>query len=83
MSGPDIQRDVGSRRLFAAHNDLGELLTLFCFQLRFAKLSRTPGINEEVNILQAYVSGARAAGSTFSLSSPRDEQRTTSDVHPS
>ena len=37
MSGPDIQRNLDPRWLFSPHNNLGELLALFNFQLRFAE----------------------------------------------
>lgn len=82
MSGPDVQRNLDPRRLFSPHNDLGELLALLHLQLRFAERSAILEFNEELKVVQAYVSGSRAAGSTNPLSSVRDEQYFAADDHP-
>lgn len=74
MSGPDVQSDLDPRGLFAPHDDFSELLAFFSFQLCYAKMSGTSRIGEEAMVLQAYVSGSRAAGLTNSLSSAREEQ---------
>jgi hypothetical protein len=81
MSGPDVQRNLDPRGLFAPHNDLSELLAVFGFQLRYIEISGTSRPKEEVMILQAYVRGSRAAGLTNSLSSARDEQYLSVDDH--
>jgi len=74
VSGPDVQSDMNPRGLFTPHHDLSELLTLFCFQLRYAETSGVPRIKEEATVAQAYVSGSRAAGLTSPLSTAREEQ---------
>ena len=71
---PDVQRDLDPRGLFAPQNDISEFFALFGFQLRYAKISGAPRINEGEMVLQAYESGSRAAGLTSSLSSAREEQ---------
>jgi len=81
VSGPHVQRNLDPRGLFAPHNDFNELLALFGFQLRYDEISGTSEPKEDVTILQAYVSGSRAAGLTNSLSSARDEQYPSVDDH--
>jgi len=82
MGRPDVQRNLDPRGLFAPHDDLGELLALFSFQLSCAEMSGTSEPGDGVVILPAYVSGSRAAGLTSSLSSARDEQCPPVDDHP-
>jgi len=82
MSGPDVQRDLDPRGLFAPHNDISELFALLCFQLRYAKISEVSRIDEGAMVLPAYVSGSRAAGLTRSLSSAREEQYVSVVDHP-
>lgn len=82
MGGPDVQRNVDPGWLLAPHNDPGEFLTLFYLELRFAEISGKLAVDDGMMILQAYESGTRAAGSTNSLSSARDEQCFSVDVHP-
>lgn len=82
MGSPDVQRNVDPGWLLASHNDPGELLTLFCLELRFVVISGKLAANDGITILQAYESGARAVGSTNSLSSARDGQCFSVDVHP-
>jgi hypothetical protein len=82
MSGPDVQRDLDPRGLFAPHNDISELMAFFGFQLRYSKISGPSRIDEGAMVLQAYVSGSRAAGSTNSLSSSREEQYVSVVDHP-
>ena len=82
MSRPDVQCNLDPRGLFAPHNNLAELLALFGFQLRYAGMSGTSGLGNEVIVLPAYINGSRAAGLTVSLSSASDEQYTPLDDHP-
>lgn len=50
MSGPDVQRNLDPRGLFAPHNDLSELLALFGFQLCYAEMSGILSAEEDVSL---------------------------------